>query len=227
MSEYKYEDFINNSPVFSLVVLQAPSCPMFIYPKNYKKDATSKSGYSWGLPLAKIPQGSWNADMYTNWMTQNGINILGKNRYERYMVFHEDLIMVYVLFNIGRSFKYIGKYGVFHIQGPYSTTYKRTPRSLVNFLEIYLIDIFIDFSKNTFENKKIIVKFIIHLLNKLENGEKLSNNNDDVKNLFISILRRVYSSKYISEEDKNEIRNKISKVNIFNITQLDLSLEKI
>ena len=77
MSEYKYEDFINNSPVFSLVGLQAPSCPMFIYPKNYKKDATSKSGYSWGLPLAKIPQGSWNADMYTNWMTQNGINILG------------------------------------------------------------------------------------------------------------------------------------------------------
>lgn len=77
MSEYKYEDFINNSPIFSLVGLQAPSCPMFIYPKNYKKDGTSKSGYSWGLPLAKIPQGSWNADMYTNWMTQNGINILG------------------------------------------------------------------------------------------------------------------------------------------------------
>lgn len=77
MSEYKYEDFINNSPIFSLVGLQAPSCPMFIYPKNYKKDSTSKSGYSWGLPLAKIPQGSWNADMYTNWMTQNGINILG------------------------------------------------------------------------------------------------------------------------------------------------------
>lgn len=77
MSEFKYEDFINNSPIFSLVGLQSPSCPMFIYPKNYKKDGASKSGYSWGIPLAKIPQGSWNADMYTNWMTQNGVNILG------------------------------------------------------------------------------------------------------------------------------------------------------
>ena len=77
MAEYRYEDFINNSPLFSLVGLQAPSCPMFIYPKNYKKDDTSSSGYVWGLPLAKIPQGSWNADMYTNWMTQNGVNILG------------------------------------------------------------------------------------------------------------------------------------------------------
>ena len=33
-----------------------------------------KSGY-WGITLQKIPQGSWNADMYTNWMTQNGVNI--------------------------------------------------------------------------------------------------------------------------------------------------------
>ena len=77
MAEFRYEDFVNNAPLFNIVGLQSPSCPMFIYPVNYKKNSTSKSGYAWGLPLAKIPQGSWNADMYTNWMTQNGINILG------------------------------------------------------------------------------------------------------------------------------------------------------
>ena len=77
MAEYRYEDFINNAPLFALVGLQTPSCPMFIYPKNYKKDETNYSGYAWGIPLAKIPQGSWNADMYTNWMTQNGVNIFG------------------------------------------------------------------------------------------------------------------------------------------------------
>lgn len=77
MAEFRYEDFVSNSPAFSLVGLQSPSCPMFIYPKNYKKNSTNYSGYAWGLALAKIPQGSWNADMYTNWMTQNGINILG------------------------------------------------------------------------------------------------------------------------------------------------------
>ncbi len=77
MAEFHYEDFIGNAPAFSLVGLQSPSCPMFIYPKNYKLDATADSGYTWGIPLAKIPQGSWMADMYTNWMTQNGINIMG------------------------------------------------------------------------------------------------------------------------------------------------------
>ena len=77
MAEFKYEDFISNAPLFSLVGVQTPSCPMYLFPKNYKKDATADSGYGWGIPLAKIPQGSWNADMYTNWMTQNGVNILG------------------------------------------------------------------------------------------------------------------------------------------------------
>ena len=76
-AEFRYEDFTNNSPSFDLIGVQTPSTSMWLLPKNYKKDTTSKSGYNWGIPLAKIPQGSWNADMYTNWMTQNGINILG------------------------------------------------------------------------------------------------------------------------------------------------------
>ena len=77
MAEYHYEDFISNTPLFYLTGLQSPSCPMYIFPKNYKKDSADKSGYAWGLPLAKTPQGSWNADMYTNWMTQNGVNLFG------------------------------------------------------------------------------------------------------------------------------------------------------
>ena len=76
-AEFRYEDFTSNSPSFDLIGVQTPSTSMWLLPKNYKKDTTSKSGYNWGIPLAKIPQGSWNADMYTNWMTQNGINILG------------------------------------------------------------------------------------------------------------------------------------------------------
>ena len=76
-AEFRYEDFTSNSPLFDLIGVQTPSSSMWLFPKNYKLDTTSKSGYNWGIPLAKIPQGSWNADMYTNWMTQNGINIMG------------------------------------------------------------------------------------------------------------------------------------------------------
>lgn len=76
-AEFRYEDFINNTPVFSLVAAVSPSCSVWLYPDNYKKYAGSKSGYNWGIPVAKYPMGSWNSDMYTNWMTQNGINLFG------------------------------------------------------------------------------------------------------------------------------------------------------
>jgi len=76
-AEYRYEDFINNTPVFSLVAAVSPSCSVWLYPNNYKKNNGVKGGYNWGIPVAKYPQGSWNGDMYTNWMTQNGVNIFG------------------------------------------------------------------------------------------------------------------------------------------------------
>ena len=76
--DYRYEDFINNTPLFYLVGVPSPSCSVWLYPENYKKNSTSKAGYNWGLPVGKYPMGSWNSDMYTNWMTQNGINIMGK-----------------------------------------------------------------------------------------------------------------------------------------------------
>lgn len=76
-NEYHYEEFINNAPSFSLIGTMTPGCSMMFFPKNYKKNSTSKSGYNWGLPVAKFPLGSWDSDPYTNWLTQNGVNILG------------------------------------------------------------------------------------------------------------------------------------------------------
>lgn len=76
-AEYRYEDFVNNTPIFSLVGMPSPSCSIWLFPNNYKKTNINKAGYNWGLPVAKYPQGSWQGDQYTNWMTQNGINLFG------------------------------------------------------------------------------------------------------------------------------------------------------
>ena len=75
--DYRYEDFINNTPIFSIIAVPSPSCSCWLFPNNYKKSSNTKGGYNWGLPIAKYPQGSWRGDQYTNWMTQNGVNILG------------------------------------------------------------------------------------------------------------------------------------------------------
>ena len=74
---YHYEDFVNNSPNFYLTGTVTPSCSIMLWPSNYKKYDNAKAGYNWGLPVGKYPQGSWNSDQYTNWLTQNGVNILG------------------------------------------------------------------------------------------------------------------------------------------------------
>lgn len=73
--EYHYEDFINNAPLFTLVGTITPQNSIMLYPNNYKKNG--HGGYQYGIPVAKYPQGSWNNDNYTNWLTSNGINILG------------------------------------------------------------------------------------------------------------------------------------------------------
>lgn len=74
-AEFHYEDFINNTPIFSLVGTVTPSCSIWLYPNNYKLN--TDGGYNYGLPVAKYPQGSWNNDNYTNWLTSNGINLFG------------------------------------------------------------------------------------------------------------------------------------------------------
>ena len=43
------------------------------------------------------------------------LNKLGEEKYSRYMIAHEDVLMVYALFNTAESYKYVGKYGIFRI----------------------------------------------------------------------------------------------------------------
>lgn len=76
-NEFHYEDFVSNSASFSILGTFTPGGSMSMIPKNYKKNSTTNSGYNWSIPIAKIPLGSWSSDPYTNWLTQNGVNILG------------------------------------------------------------------------------------------------------------------------------------------------------
>lgn len=79
--DYHYEDFINNSPVFDLYGIETVNCPIMLTPQNYKKYTSTVNiqdiFYNYGIPAGKYPTCSWKTDNYTNWLTQNGMNILG------------------------------------------------------------------------------------------------------------------------------------------------------
>lgn len=78
--DFHYEDFVNNTASFKTIGSITPGCSIKCFPLNYKKlsdTSSSMNSYNYGISGAKYPICSWVTDVYTNWLTQNGINIAG------------------------------------------------------------------------------------------------------------------------------------------------------
>lgn len=70
--EYRYEDFSYSSCEFKTIGSITPGCSIRTYPRNYKGVTDNNSE---GINAGKLPIGSWSTDTYTNWLTQNGVNV--------------------------------------------------------------------------------------------------------------------------------------------------------
>ena len=71
---YKYEDFYGSNCQFVVKMAITPGCSIRLTPKNYK-GISEADEYS--INMGKLPICSFPCDMYTNWLTQNSINVLG------------------------------------------------------------------------------------------------------------------------------------------------------
>jgi hypothetical protein len=72
---YHYEDFDGN-PTFNLEGILSVGCSTKLYPKNYKNmDLSGNNTFDYGITGAKFPTVSWNSDSYTNWITQNSVDV--------------------------------------------------------------------------------------------------------------------------------------------------------
>ena len=69
---YNYEDFSGTSCVFRTRGAITPGGSIKTFPLNYKG---ASSGLEYALNSGKYPIGSFTGDMYTNWLTQNSVNI--------------------------------------------------------------------------------------------------------------------------------------------------------
>ena len=75
-----YEDFINNQPAFKISGSISVGCATKLIPLNYKKLDTTAEGmgnslFTYGVNGSKYPTLAWVGDAYTNWLTQNAINL--------------------------------------------------------------------------------------------------------------------------------------------------------
>ena len=76
---YRYEDF-NGNPQFNLVGVFDVGCSTKLYPTNYKNMSifsgdVQDNPFEYGITGGKYPTISWNSDSFTNWLTQNAVNI--------------------------------------------------------------------------------------------------------------------------------------------------------
>ena len=69
---YHQEKFSSASCKFRVGASLTPGCSIRMFPLNY--NGTSEN-HDEGINLGKYPQLNWATDMYTNWLTQNGINV--------------------------------------------------------------------------------------------------------------------------------------------------------
>lgn len=76
---YHYEDF-KGTPKFNLDGVICAGCSTKFYPTNYRNmniftGDLQDNSYDYGVTGGKYPTISWNSDSYTNWLTQNAVNI--------------------------------------------------------------------------------------------------------------------------------------------------------
>jgi glycosyltransferase involved in cell wall biosynthesis len=132
-----------------------------------------------------------------NYIYKKAVNALGSEKYSLFLSWAEDTSMVFILFNIAQSYRYVTKYGIFRLNRKLSAS-ESMPNSHKLFGDIFFLDVIFDFSKNNFESKKFAVYKAINIKNGIYFSSLDKNNLIFLK----FVLKKLLSCQYISNEDK-------------------------
>ncbi len=129
------------------------------------------------------------------------INYLGKDIYYNKIIWGEDLITSFVLFRVAKSFKFIGRYGIFRYLNKVTATY-HTSDSLLIFSKIIYLYIILKFSENNFVDKKYVSFRAIGFIRSFQSA-KLSKSN---LNYLQKVVNIILNNDYIYTSEKNKIK---------------------
>lgn len=74
-STFRYEDFAGSTPKFMMAGALGQGCTVKLCPVSYKKYTDNTEVFEYGITGAKYPICAWSSDYYTNWVTQNAVNM--------------------------------------------------------------------------------------------------------------------------------------------------------
>ena len=153
----------------------------------------------------------WGKTIKTE-LYKKAINMMGKERYSIFVTWAEDSTMTFIIYNIANSLKFVRKYGIFHVRIDSCATFTQS-NDIKTFGEIFLTDIIFDFSKNNSDKNYAAYQAITQITRrKFFSVQKNKKNSDYLK----KILDKLYNSKYISQKNKNSLREKYKKIQFYN-----------
>jgi glycosyltransferase involved in cell wall biosynthesis len=136
---------------------------------------------------------------------QSSVRALGEKRYSIYDCFAEDILMIFIMFNIANSFIFVNRYGIFHLLT--KTTYSRIlPSNHKMFCEIFLMDIIQEFLSQNYKKFAVLKSFDV--LRKIGQYKLNQKNKEYLK----TILQKILDCKYIKDYYKIEMKKKYSKI---------------
>ena len=136
-----------------------------------------------------------------NLIYREAIIKLGENRYSNFVSWAEDTIINFVIFTIAKSFTFMHKYGIIHLNNRSTSSFK-IHRDIKLFGEIFLAEIIYDFSKNN-KDKNYAVNAAYHA-KRFFRIKKFDNNTNLI--YLKALLHKFLKSKYISHRNKMKIR---------------------
>ena len=133
--------------------------------------------------------------LFKNQIYKKSVNFLGYKRYSVFNTYNEDIIGLFIICNIAQSYKYIRKYGVFHLND-YSSASDSAGNELRIFNDLFFSEIILDTAK--IQHKKYAAVFFatrVHFYDK---------NNS----YLINVFNKIMNSKYIEEKYKIKLKEK-------------------
>ena len=173
----------NNNKLDPNLTLYQPELSCHILNKN--EELLSNDIYIWGK-------------LYNSLIYKSAINLLGKDRYSVFMEREDDAIMSFLIANVAYSYKFIEKYGYFHL------IHEETPTSIIpctkkNYYRLIKVEIFFDFTKK--ECKMAPVAELIEMKNIFPKSL-----DDETKNYLERLIKKIFGLNYIENKYKEQIK---------------------
>ena len=134
----------------------------------------------------------WGKCIKTN-IYKKAVNSLGIKRYSFNICIAEDDTMVFILFNFANSFKFVSKYGIFHLISKNTASFSLS-KEHIYFCRMYFLNILYDFTKNNYKEKKYVVKYALNLKKNKLFLKFLNNKN---RKFFKLLLKKIINCSFI------------------------------